>query len=379
MSKKINIVVFLGLIFSMAIIFFVKEDELVSYPERRYLTQAEDIKAKDIKNGTIATKLESYALDQFPFRNTFRSIKAFANYNIFMKQENKNIVVTGGSMFEIKSSYKYSQVDDVTAKINSIAASMFYDNNCYFALIPDKSCFLDMDGNDYDYGKIENSIIKNLCSKISYIPIYDTLTVEDYYKTDLHWSQEKILDTKDRIIDYLFNSDKDNIYLSDESSVFSNNANTEEYISYIIEDYKGSYAVKSALSYITDDIIYLNNVRINSSHVYNYETGLTTPVYDLAKLKDEKSLDKYDIFLSGACPLLKVTAPEKTGKTMILFRDSYGSSIAPLLLEYYDTIYLVDLRYINSSLIENFIEINPEYDVLFLYSTSILETSGNFK
>lgn len=364
MNKKINIVIFLGLIFSMAIIFFIKEDKLVSYLERRYLAQAEDITFENIKNGEIVTQIESYALDQFPFRDELRNIKAFANYNIFMKQENQNIIVVDGSMYEIKSSYNYDNAKNTISKINSVAENLFNDNNCYFALIPDKSCYLDMNGNEYDYSIIEDAVTGNLSKEISYIPIYDTLTNKDYYKTDLHWSQDKIIDTSNRIIEYLDVTDV---------------SNPTEYVSYIIDDYHGSYAVRSALSYIKDDIVYMSNERINNSLVYNYETNLTTAVYDLDKLTDKKSLDKYDIFLSGASPLLKVTAPDKTGKTLILFRDSYGSSIAPLLLEYYDTIYLIDLRYINSSLIENFIEIKPEYDVLFLYSTSMIEISGNFK
>lgn len=364
MNKKINIVIFLGLIFSMAIIFFIKEDKLVSYLERRYLAQADDITFENIKNSELVTQVESYALDQFPFRDELRNIKAFANYNIFMKQENQNIIVADGSMYEIKNSYSYDNAKNTISKINNIAENLFYDNNCYFALIPDKSCYLDMNGNEYNYNIIEDAVTDNLSTAISYIPIYDTLTDKDYYKTDLHWSQDKIIDTNNRIIEYLDVTDV---------------TNTPNYVSYIIDDYNGSYAARSALSYIKDDIVYLSNERINKSFVYNYETSLTTPVYDLDKLTDEKSLDKYDIFLSGASPLLKVTAPDKTGETLILFRDSYGSSIAPLLLEYYDTIYLVDLRYINSSLIEKFIEIKPEYDVLFLYSTSMIEISGNFK
>ncbi len=364
MNRKINIVVFLGLIFSMAILFWIKEDEIVSYAERRYLVQTDDIRIEDIKNGDIVTKLETYALDQFPFRDELRNIKAFANYNIFMKVENQNVIVVDGSMFEIKSAYNYANAKNTINKINNIATSIFYNNKCYFALIPDKSCFLDMRGNEYDYNIIEQTVTDTLNARISYIPIYDTLNANSYYKTDLHWSQDKLVDTSSRIIAYL-----------DVTEVFK----STDYVSSIIDEYHGSYAVRSALSYIKDDIVYMSNERINNSLVYNYETNLTTSVYDLDKLTDEKCLDKYDIFLSGASPLLKVTAPDKTGKTLILFRDSYGSSIAPLLLEYYDTVYLIDLRYINSSLIENFIEIKPEYDVLFLYSTSMIEISGNFK
>ena len=55
----------------------------------------------------------------------------------------------------------------------------------------------------------------------------------------------------------------------------------------------------------------------------------------------------------------------------MLFRDSFGSSIAPLLIENYRKITLIDLRYINSELLTEYIEFNNQ-DVLFLYSGVVL-------
>jgi len=55
----------------------------------------------------------------------------------------------------------------------------------------------------------------------------------------------------------------------------------------------------------------------------------------------------------------------------VLFRDSFGSSIAPLFLENYSKITLVDLRYISKDVLENYIEFDKQ-DVLFLYSTLVL-------
>ena len=57
-----------------------------------------------------------------------------------------------------------------------------------------------------------------------------------------------------------------------------------------------------------------------------------------------------------------------------IFRDSFGSSIAPLLSEGYAKITLVDIRYLRADLLERFIEFKNQ-DVLFLYSTSVLNHS----
>ena len=58
----------------------------------------------------------------------------------------------------------------------------------------------------------------------------------------------------------------------------------------------------------------------------------------------------------------------------LIFRDSFGSSIVPLLVPFYKKITLVDLRYINMNLVNNYITFNNQ-DVLFLYSTLIVNNS----
>lgn len=83
-------------------------------------------------------------------------------------------------------------------------------------------------------------------------------------------------------------------------------------------------------------------------------------------------MDKYDIFLSGPTPLISIENKKaQTDKELLLFRDSFGSSIAPLLIENYSKITLIDLRYISNELLEKYIDFNNQ-DVLFLYSIQVL-------
>ena len=111
----------------------------------------------------------------------------------------------------------------------------------------------------------------------------------------------------------------------------------------------------------------LTNDTIKNSITYNFETQKEGEVYDR-----KKTNDKYDIYLSGATPLIKITNENaKTKRELLLFRDSFGSSIAPLLIENYKTITLVDLRYTSSELLDKFIEFENQY-ILFLYSSLIL-------
>ena len=66
----------------------------------------------------------------------------------------------------------------------------------------------------------------------------------------------------------------------------------------------------------------------------------------------------------------------KSDNELYIFRDSFGSSLAPLLVNEYSKITLVDLRYINSVYFQKFIQVKENSDVLFMYNTSILNNNS---
>ena len=63
----------------------------------------------------------------------------------------------------------------------------------------------------------------------------------------------------------------------------------------------------------------------------------------------------------------------------MVFRDSFGSSLIPLLAESYRTIYAVDIRYLSSQMVGRFLSFDGSEDVLFLYSTLVLQNSRTMK
>lgn len=125
-----------------------------------------------------------------------------------------------------------------------------------------------------------------------------------------------------------------------------------------------------------DTITYLTNSTISNSKVYYLEDNKSNTVYTLDKVNN---LDKYDIFLGGASAYIEITNPNtNNNKELIIFRDSFGSSLAPLLLDAYSKITLIDIRYINSDSYLKLLEFTNQ-DVLFLYSTLIVNNSSTLK
>lgn len=88
-------------------------------------------------------------------------------------------------------------------------------------------------------------------------------------------------------------------------------------------------------------------------------------------MKNDTLSDDYDI----------CQAAEK--KNLIVFRDSYGSSLIPLLIDSYSSIVVVDLRYIAQKKLGELIDFESDEmanaDVLFLYGTILLNDSSTIK
>ena len=99
-------------------------------------------------------------------------------------------------------------------------------------------------------------------------------------------------------------------------------------------------------------------------------------MYDLKRAEGK---DPYELFLSGPLSLITIQNPQAgTDRRLVLFRDSFGSSIAPLLIEDYAQITLVDIRYIQPGFLNGMVDFEG-CDVLFLYSTLVLNHSETLK
>lgn len=209
-----------------------------------------------------------------------------------------------------------------------------------------------------DYEKLFVSLAENM-PYAEYIDITDCLTIEDYYKTDTHWKQENIISVVERLAERM------GFAFTDDFKV--NTADTPFY---------GVYYGQAALPMPADKISWLTSDAIDSAVVHNVETDTTGGIYDIGELEGR---DPYEIYLYGASPIVEIENPKaETERRLVIFRDSFGSSITPLMIEGYSNITMVDIRYINSSFVGEYIDCT-DADVLFLYSTLVLNSSNVLK
>ena len=308
------------------------------------------------------TEFEEYTLDQFPLRDGFRNLKAWVSQNLLRKADNNDIYVADGYAVKMEYPLKEESIKNAGMRFRKLYEKYLKDSggNIYLSLIPDKNYFLAESSHhlSMDYEKFF-SMMREEMPYAQYIDITQLLSEQDYYKTDVHWRQENIVDAAEKIAGEM------GITLSGEYEVKT-----------LEEDFYGVYFGQSALNLPGESLSYLTNDQIEQCEVFNYENNEKTGVYDLKKAEGD---DLYEIFLSGPVSLLKIENPNAiTEKELIVLRDSFGSSLVPLLAEGYRSVTLIDIRYMQSDFLSNFVDFTGK-DVLFLYSSIVLNNSETFK
>ena len=363
-SNLILVCVMAAFFFGMAFMCWGKETDEYSDSERRVLADFPDLTEETVKSGKFMKEFETYTLDQFPFRDSFRSIKALAQFGIFHQKDNNDIYLVDGYVSKLEYPLNEYMLDNTGKKFQSLYDDYMADKdvNLYFAIVPDKNYYL-AEENGYlsmDYEYFYNKMHEQT-SYMTGIDIRDLLTMEDYYKTDTHWKQECLLDVADKIAESMGNTLE------------------WEYEEVTAEQpFYGVYYGQSALPLKPDTLKYLTNDKLDACTITSYDTGMPVEkeIYDLKELDGK---DPYEVFLAGSDALLVIENPNATtDKELVVFRDSFASSLLPLLLESYTKVTVVDIRYIHSSMLGNFVDFSNQ-DVLFLYSTLVLNSSTSFK
>lgn len=354
MKNKIFIIVFLVYIFGFGIYSIVDTDKEISYTERRYLDKLPKF---ELTNKYI-DKLDGYLVDQFPLRDEYRSIKALYNYNVLNMLVNNNIYIEDGYIFKSNYPTNISSINNFIKHVNNTTSNMSEGNNVYVMLVPDKNYYLDSKDFlqlEYDYIYSEVSKIDN----VKFIDIRDVMELDDYYETDTHWRQERL----GKVVNVLGNE-------------MGFTYNDVEYDVKEYDKFYGVYYGESAIDRNPEVLKYLTNDVIDNARVEYLEHKDFNKVYNEDKLD---GMDAYDVYLDGATPYIEIyNDNSKSDKELIIFRDSFGSSITPLLIEYYSKITVIDNRYIHSSFYLENVEYNDQ-DVLFLYSTLIANESFTLK
>ena len=274
-----------------------------------------------------------------------------------------DVYVYQGYAVTTEAGYDQKSLDYAALKFQQLYDSYLTgnDGHIYLSVVPDKGSFT-APPEGYTPASAQETADTLLAQLdfVQYVDIAPGLTLEDYYRTDPHWRQECLVATAQTLAQAM------DVPLAGD---FQENA--------IDVPFYGAYAEKAGEPLVADTLRYLTGEVLDACTVYDYETDAQEPLYDLSAVETDTP---YDLYLQGSRSLLRIDSPlSATDKTLVVFRDSFGSSLIPLLAESYRTIYAVDIRYLSSQMVGRFLSFDGSEDVLFLYSTMVLQNSRTMK
>ena len=380
MTKKIRAIgaaVVVGLWLILTGFTWFSPDQVYSFSERSYLDKFPELSVENILekgDNSFMSEFNAYTLDQFPLRDTFRQLKAMFHLYALNQSDNNDKYIHDGYIAEM------ALLNESVFQKNLESMRRVYekflkdapDCNVYMAIIPDKNYYLaDVSGHmSMDYTELFERIEAN-APWATHISLLDKLDITDFYYTDTHWRQEKILDVAQQIA----------------NAMGGQGPKEEDFTAQKLEDpFYGVYYGQIALPVAGEDMYVLRSDVLDNCLVsYNGEEPVKG-VYDWDRSKVEMVAkpnggytiygDMYEVFLSSESGKIVIENPAATtDKELVVFRDSFGRSMIPLLVQDYAKVTILDTRWLTGGTFTLDKHITFEnQDVLFLYSALVLNS-----
>lgn len=278
------------------------------------------------------------------------------------QEPESGIYVCKGYAAAADAAWDEKSLDFAVKRLNRALETFFPDSGAvYLAVVPDKAEFTEPPEGYLPAGAAETAAYLAARLPVQTVDLAPLLSLEDYYRTDPHWRQECLRPVAEALLTAM------GVPVPDTS---------EETLGALAGEFHGSYWDKAPEALMPDTLAYITSPALESCTVYDYETDSAGTVYDAAAAQNAP----YDLFLSGSKSLLRIDNPAAgNDRALVVFRDSFGSSLIPLLAESYRTVYAVDIRYIATETLARVMDFPAEADVLLLYSVTVLQNSITLK
>lgn len=276
--------------------------------------------------------------------------------------------VVGEGVYRNEKELDEKSIDRAIGKFKTFAEDYCGDaQRVFLALIPSKNGYLNAENGHLN--EAEFAILQSVYDKWgrNFIDLSVCLTLEDYYRTDPHWRQERL----GFVLRELGAALEFEVDIIDDDGVLTENW-TEEVLT---TEYIGVYG-DEVDGVPAEEMTVLRHPDMEGYIVRNGETGEEMPLYDTAKLAER---DPYELFVGGPLSLVTIENPNAgNDRHLVVVRDSFASALLPLLAQSYAKVTAVDIRYMMPAMVGNFVDFT-DADVLFLYSSTVLNNSITLK
>lgn len=345
MRNRLTIIIFLLILFGFSITSLVWPDTDISERENRVLASMPEADAESILSGEFQEDYETYISDQFFLRDAWVDLSTGTWQLIGKKDINSVYIGKDGYLIE-----KYTDADfdeelvegniaTLSEFINSMA-DIYGNGHVRLVMIPAKANAMPDIMPAYAVGWDESEVISAISGELSesqlLLDLTETLQAHQdeyiYYRTDHHWTT---------------------------LGAYYAYAAYAQSLGYEVLE-KDDFEIET----VADDFYGTTYNKLHSTsepdavQIYHtaYENQLTVDMNDGARVTDSfyfmdqlENSDKYRVFFRGNTAKIVVDTGAGTGRTLLIFKDSYANCFVPFLSGDYDRIIMIDLRYLSDT------------------------------
>ncbi|MCR5610358.1 MAG: hypothetical protein K6F68_00790 [Clostridiales bacterium] len=292
----------------------------------------------ELVRGDMSKNVDKFLEDHYPARSFFIALNSY--YLRFTGRNADQAVVMGrnGRLFDKPLDPTSVYIEKNVSKINAFSG----DNGLktVIAVVPSAAETAKEDLPAVHLNYFDGDIVAAVREKTdAYVPdiagMFNKRAGEYLmYRTDHHWTMAGAYEVYTDIMEHF-----------GEEPVNRDGFKVESY------EFYGSYYRKAGLWLTKPDALEVWTSpeldRLTTKIGWGERTATYSGVYDRGQLKDG-NVDKYAAYLWSNNAITVIENPEGNGKTVMLVKDSFGNSIAPLLALTYSRVVMIDTRYYNS-------------------------------
>lgn len=364
---RILALVFIISIFGIFFMNIFSKNKNFSEEENRMLAKKPKFSIDRLLEGRYTEKYEKYVEDQFVLRNSWIGVKSTVDKLLGRKEENGVFLSKDGYLIEDFKKPEEKNLEETIKAMNNFNEK--YKGINQYALIAPNSVSvlkdkLPKNAPVEDQRAYIEKLKSSLNSNIKFIDTYNTLESHKdeyiYYRTDHHWTTLGAY--------YAFLDAAKEMGLTPKDNYYD--------IETVTDEFYGTLYSKSGFKGISPDSIEVYIPKDENDQVlvsYEEEKKKSGSIYNSEKLKEK---DKYEVFLEGNHPLVKINTLVNNNKKLLLIKDSYANSFVQFLTPYFNEIVIVDPRYYYGD-IDKLISEEGITDLLYLYNANTFFSDNN--
>ena len=367
MKKQIIFVVLFFAVLTLfaALTFFLPAGEF-SDNENRVLAQMPELTADSLLSGEFQSGLDSFLSDQIPGRELW--IRANTQIKKWLGKKEINGVYLGKDCYYFQQftednysssrmSAIFSLIEEFAKQQNAPVTVMPVPTPC--VVLKDK---LPANAPIYDADRVWQSLQELMpgCQVIDLRQDFADADFQTFYRTDHHWTTQ-------------------GAYLGYKAYLQAMGLTPKALESFSLQEVSSSfygtiYSKTLDMEAKADKLYAVTNLPPLSVIFDGEDTGKGIYAQEFLDKKD-----KYAYFFGGNWGKVEIQTQANNGKHLLVIKDSFANSMIPYLLEEYERITMVDLRYFSDN-IGRLIQQQQPTEILFLYEmTNLLTDTGVIK